>query len=167
MDSSIRELWNKFKNGLSDSSILNEPTNITSESLPIKLSDLLTLNNGQDITKNGVFKLIRNGASNNTWIKYKYIGKEKLMEIMNNISSSENMKYSDEIPFATADEFDNGNVCLTFNINNGEISIVTFGFTPENYDLREVLKYVQDKNKISKDINEFLKTQIMFNEMEQ
>ena len=103
---------------------------------------------------------------NNIWVKYKYIGKENIVDIYNKNTSSKNGKFSNEIPFAIATEFDNGNVCLTINQYNKEISIVTFGFTPENYDLRDVSKYIQDKNIISKDLNEFLKSQIMFNEME-
>ena len=146
MNSSITELWYRFRNGLLDSTVLNKSTNAVSEFIPIELTNLLTLNNGQNLAKDGIFKLIQNGKLNNIWVKYKYIGKE--------------------IPFAIATEFDNGNVCLTINQYNKEISIVTFGFTPENYDLRDVSKYIQDKNIISKDLNEFLKSQIMFNEME-
>ena len=166
MNNTVRDLWNKFKNGLLDSSVLNESTNVTNEIIPKEVSDLLTLNNGQNLSENGIFKLIRNGTGIDKWEKYKFIEEAKIIELFNKIYSSKKTKYSDEVPFAITTKFENGNVCLTINKNNKEISIVTFGLTPENYDLREVSNYVQDKNKISKDIDDFLKTQIMFNEME-
>ena len=165
MNKSTRDLWDKFKNGLLDSSALNKSTDVTNEILPKELSELLTLNNGQNLSKDGIFKLIRNGGIIDKWKKYKFIEERIIIELFKKISSSKKTKFSDEIPFAIATEFENGNVCLTINKNDKEISIVTFGFTPDNYDLREVSSYVQDKNKISKSIDEFLKTQIMFNEI--
>jgi len=166
MNSSIKDLWNEFKSGLLSSSLLNNSIKIKNEFLPIELTELLTLNNGQNLYEDGIFKLIRNSAITNKWNKYKFLEDVKIIEILNKISTSQEIKYSEEIPFAISDEFENGNVCLTINKNDKKISVVTFGFKPENYDLREISSYVQDKNVISKDIVEFIKVQIMFNEME-
>ena len=83
MNSSITELWYRFRNGLLDSTVLNKSTNAVSEFIPIELTNLLTLNNGQNLAKDGIFKLIQNGKLNNIWVKYKYIGKENIVDIYN------------------------------------------------------------------------------------
>lgn len=170
MNESIESLWKDFKNGFNSTTSLKSFKLFSCKDLPKELCVLITANNGQDLDKDGIFKLIagRTLDQKTRWIKYKYISYEKIKAICKQISDeTPNSKNIDEIPFATISDIYELSSCLTINKKTLEISKVTFGLKPENIDEREVLNFVPYRNKVSTNMIDFLKTQILFNEMKE
>lgn len=161
-------VWNEFVNGLEDKSILKPSGFLSKDQIPSDLCNLIFINNGQDIEEKGIFKLIKSSfiSHNTTWTRYRFINSELINSICGRIRTEiPESKYLDEIPFAIIGDLKEIGECLTINKLTLEISKVTFGIKPKNYDLREVLNHVQYKNKIANNMIDFIKTQIMFNEM--
>lgn len=170
MSESIESIWKVYKNGFDSNAILKSFKLFSCNALPKEVCLIISANNGQDMAKDGIFKLPEGRTFDQKirWAKYKFISYKTIKAICKRIKDElPNCKNTDEIPFATINDLDELSSCLTINKKTLEISKVTFGFKPENYDLREISKFVPYRNKISNNMIDFLRTQILFNEMKE
>lgn len=170
MKESVESIWKDYKNGFDSNTILKSFKLFSCNGLPKEICFLISANNGQDMAKEGIFKLPAGSTLDQKirWVKYKFISYKTIKVICKRIIDElSDCKNIDEIPFATINDIDELSSCLTINKKTLEISKVTFGLKPENYDLRDIIKFVPYRNKISNNMIDFLRSQILFNEMKE
>jgi hypothetical protein len=161
----LTQIWTDFSNeyldklnsGLSDEQIENN--NIWGL-VPSDLKIVLKINNGQDLTANGIFRKLINGKPID---QYKFLDFDKILKFYEVIKSFNIVNVKDsEIPFAIKETQDKGG--YGFSINRFDSSINYISFNEYDYNGGTV----QNKGifKYSNNLTDFIENQTMIKQFE-
>ena len=153
----LRENLDNLNPGLSDAEIKN---NDFWDLIPSDLKIILRINNGQDLTTNGIFRKLVNGKPND---QYKFLDFDKILKFYEKVKGFNILKVEDnEIPFAIKESQDVGG--YGFSINRFDFSINYISFN--EYDYNGGTVHNKGVFKYSNNLTEFIENQIMIRQFE-
>lgn len=152
-----KEYLDNLNSELSDSKIKN---NDNWDLIPKDLKIILKINNGQNLTANGIFRKLNNGKLTDF---YKFLDFDTILKFHEIVKGFNILKVEDyEIPFAIKESQDIGGYGFSINRFDSSINYLSFN----EYDYNGGIVHNKGVFKYSNNLTEFIENQMMIRQFE-